>query len=84
MQPGAPASSYRIGGFDEDRAAAYAAKWFSHVDAVQPAEAQRWADAFMAESAAVADLRSNPLMLALMCILYRGRRLPSQRPPSGI
>ena len=36
--------------------------------------------AFISESASVADLRSNPLMLALLCILYRGAgSLPRNR-----
>jgi hypothetical protein len=72
---------YRIGGFDEARTASYVAKWFSQEQEVAPADALRWADAFMAESADVADLRSNPLMLALMCILYRGEgSIPRNRP----
>jgi hypothetical protein len=72
---------YRIGGFDEGRTATYVAKWFSQEEGVQSAEACRWADAFMAESTDVADLRSNPLMLALMCILYRGEgSIPRNRP----
>jgi hypothetical protein len=72
---------YRIGGFDEERASRYAAKWFAQEERVQAAEAARWAEAFIAESAEVADLRSNPLMLALMCILYRGEgSIPGNRP----
>jgi hypothetical protein len=72
---------YRISGFDEERASRYAAKWFAQEDGVQTPEAARWAQAFMAESAEVADLRSNPLMLALMCILYRGEgSIPRNRP----
>ncbi len=35
----------------------------------------------MTESAAVPDLRTNPLMLSLMCIIYRGRQwIPRNRP----
>lgn len=35
----------------------------------------------MAESSAVPDLRKNPLMLALMCIIYRGENwIPRNRP----
>ena len=38
------------------------------------------AEAFLAESANVPDLRANPLLLSLMCILYRGAgSLPSDR-----
>jgi len=72
---------YRLGGFDEARTTSYVIKWFSQEPGVEPADAVRWADAFMAESAEVADLRSNPLMLALMCILYRGEgSIPRNRP----
>ena len=38
------------------------------------------AEAFLAESAKATDLRANPLMLSLMCILYRGAgSLPGDR-----
>ena len=39
------------------------------------------ADAFMRESSTIADLRSNPLLLALLCALYRWEGyLPENRP----
>ena len=67
---------YRLGGFGEDQVAEYAQKWFrKDADARQDD-----ADSFMSESASVRDLRSNPLLLALMCILYRGEgSLPRNR-----
>lgn len=72
---------YRLGGFDEERTASYVAKWFAREEDMLPDDARGWADAFMAESSEVADLRSNPLMLALMCILYRGEgSIPRSRP----
>ena len=38
------------------------------------------ADAFLTESESIRDLRSNPLLLSLMCILYRGEgSLPRDR-----
>lgn len=59
---------YHIEGFDDDQVAEYVQKWFmcdEGSDFVDP-------KAFLEESASVTDLRRNPLMLALMCILYRG------------
>lgn len=69
---------YTIDEFDEHRTRAYAANWFALDD---PGSAEWRADTFMVESEQVADLRSNPLMLSLMCILYQGEgTLPRDRP----
>jgi NACHT domain len=71
---------YRIGGFTDDQVTEYVYKWFSQEDAIGPGEAERSAEAFIGESSANRDLRANPLMLALMCILYRGEgSLPRNR-----
>ena len=73
-------SRYRLGGFTEDQAGEYVRKWFAQEDGVKTGESMRWADSFMNESSSVPDLRTNPLMLALMCILYRGEgSLPHSR-----
>lgn len=64
---------YRLDGFDDERTASYVAKWFARDDGLVPGDGRSWAEAFMAESAQMPDLRSNPLMLALLCILYRAR-----------
>jgi NACHT domain len=67
---------YRLGGFGDSEVAEYARKWFDQDSGAQPDDA----DSFLAESASVRDLRSNPLMLSLMCILYRGEgSLPRNR-----
>ena len=63
---------YRLGGFDGNQIADYVRKWFTQEHELPPAEADRRAAAFLAESERVPDLRMNPLMLALMCLLYRG------------
>jgi hypothetical protein len=71
---------YRIAGFSADQVTDYVRKWFTHDPDVEAGEAERWANAFMGESASVLDLLSNPLVLALMCILYRGEgSLPRNR-----
>jgi hypothetical protein len=69
-------SCYRLGGFGDSEVAEYARKWFSLDSGARPDDA----DTFLAESASVSDLRSNPLLLSLMCILYRGEgSLPRNR-----
>jgi hypothetical protein len=71
---------YRISGFSDDQVSDYVRKWFNREDTIDAAEADRSADAFIEESTNVPDLRANPLMLALMCILYRGEgSLPRDR-----
>ncbi|NUP53302.1 MAG: NACHT domain-containing protein [Catenulispora sp.] len=71
---------HRIDRFDEEQVAEYARKWFASERALTQEQAARDAEAFIAESASVPDLRSNPLMLSLMCVLYRGEGyLPQHR-----
>jgi NACHT domain-containing protein len=71
---------YRLGGFGDDDVAEYAGKWFTTQEGVSAAEAEVKANAFLVESANAEDLRTNPLLLSLMCILYRGAgSLPRDR-----
>ncbi|HUI62031.1 MAG TPA: NACHT domain-containing protein [Steroidobacteraceae bacterium] len=67
---------YYLGGFGEEQVGEYVRKWFA-----QDAEADASdAETFLAESAGIPDIRSNPLILALLCILYRGAgSLPRNR-----
>jgi hypothetical protein len=72
---------YQITGFNDDRVTEYVEKWFAQDEEFTADEASRYAQDFVAESASVPDLRTNPLMLALMCILYRGEgSIPRSRP----
>jgi NACHT domain-containing protein len=74
-------SMIRIAEFDGDRVSEYAAKWFALDKELTPKEQSAKATSFVAESAVVHDLRSNPLLLALMCNLYRGQNyIPRNRP----
>src|SRR5579884_1198856 len=59
----------------------YVKKWFAAMDAEDTSSSrQQWAEAFIEESQFIADLRSNPLMLSLLCSLYRGEGyLPRHR-----
>ncbi len=73
---------YRLTEFSEAAVEDYVERWFQYHAAeyggTTPAELQR---NFMHESRSVADLRSNALLLSLMCILYRGRQyIPRNRP----
>lgn len=73
-------SCYRLGSFSDEQVEEYVRKWFSQEDGAEPGEAQRSADAFLDESASVPVLRANPMLLSLMCILYRGEgSLPRNR-----
>lgn len=76
-------NQYRVlelAGFDDDQVADYVTRWFKQ-DEMLEGDPQKWADSFMTESSVVPDLRANPLLLALMCILYRGERsIPKNRP----
>jgi NACHT domain len=73
-------SCYRLAGFDDPKVLQYVTKWFSYHDSVSVKEARAKAEKFLIESQGASDLRSNPLMLSLMCILYRGAgSLPGDR-----
>jgi hypothetical protein len=69
-------TSYRLGGLRDEDVAEYARKWFALEDATRPNDA----DVFLTESESIPDLRAAPLLLSLMCILYRGEgSLPRNR-----
>jgi len=72
-------SCYELCGFGEDEVSEYARKWFMIQEGVAPAAAEAEATAFLRESVHARDLRANPLLLSLMCILYRGEGLPGDR-----
>ena len=71
---------YQLGGFGDNQVVEYARRWFATQEDISGTEAAAKAEAFLAESANAADLRANPLLLSLMCILYRGKgSLPGDR-----
>ena len=59
---------YELDDFSEDQVLQYTTNWF---DATERSVAER--DAFLRETANVPDVRTNPLMLSLLCALYRAR-----------
>jgi hypothetical protein len=67
---------YRLGGFGHEQVAEYVRKWFTQDAEARPEDVA----AFLDESNSIRDLRSNPLLLSLLCILYRGAgSLPRNR-----
>ncbi|GHO92302.1 hypothetical protein KSF_023500 [Reticulibacter mediterranei] len=73
---------FRLDSFNNEQVNEYVQKWFAAADVgVTQKEQQQKIDAFLEESENLTDLRSNPLMLALMCNIYRGENyLPRNRP----
>ena len=72
---------YTIAPFSDEQVEAYAQKWFDRDEDLLPDQRMQKAEAFLRESALAQDLRSNPLMLALMCNLYRVEGyIPRNRP----
>ncbi len=66
--------------FTEDDIRNYAGKWFSLQVELEPFESAKLASDFYNESAEVPDIRANPLMLSLLCTVYRGSRtIPRSR-----
>lgn len=73
--------TYHISPFDEKQVEDYVDKWFAHESALTLEQQRGKVAAFLEESRIVPDLRSNPLMLALMCNIYRGENyIPTNRP----
>ncbi|HDZ19799.1 hypothetical protein LCGC14_0303940 [marine sediment metagenome] len=67
--------------FDDSQVTAYVGNWFETSTEVPNQELRTSVTRFMEESEIVSDLRKNPLMLALMCNLYRGQGyIPKNRP----
>jgi len=73
--------SYRLADFDDDQVKEYAVKWFRTDETATLDEQAKRAETFLNESQSVPDLRSNPLMLSLMCNIYLGEDfIPTNRP----
>lgn len=69
-----------ISDFDDPRVREYAHKWFELDRSYAQPRRKARAEAFLRESESVRDLRANPLMLALMCAIYkRQNHIPRNR-----
>jgi predicted NACHT family NTPase len=65
----------------EEDVETYAAKWFGLDQSRSAGEVQNFVRGFMLESDGIPDLRRNPLILGLLCSLYRGQGfVPQNRP----
>lgn len=74
-------STHLIDEFSPEEVQEYVEKWFSSQSEYTALQAQAQARDFITQSEAVPDLRANPLMLALMCIIFRGEKfIPRNRP----
>ena len=73
--------TFLIAPFDENQVKEYINKWFENKNVSCRGDPEKNKEAFLKESEIAIDLRSNPLMLALMCNLYRGVGfIPRNRP----
>lgn len=57
---------------DDKAVKEYARKWYSANPGLTGKEMERIATEFLRDSETVSDLRSNPLLLSLMCNIYKG------------
>jgi NACHT domain len=66
--------------FSDEDVVAYVANWFAVDDRLDRRTRETMVRSFLDESKSVRDIRSNALMLGLMCNLYRGvRTIPQNR-----
>jgi len=71
---------FQLQKFSSEDVAYYARSWFAIDERLDPQEKEAIAEAFLEESLSVPDLRSNALMLGLLCNVYRGARtIPQNR-----
>lgn len=72
--------TYLLNPLSQDQIIEYARKWFA-LREDHKSEAERYAKAFIKESRHVNSLMANPLLLALLCTVYRGEGyLPRNQP----
>lgn len=60
--------------FDEHQVAEYVQRWFVLDEATSPAERERLTTSFVQDSEPIPELRSNPLLLSLLCAMYSSDR----------
>jgi hypothetical protein len=73
--------TWKLAPFSAEKVSEYAKKWFETDKDLTAADRAKRARSFVRESEVAPDIRSNPLMLALMCNIYRGEHyIPSNRP----
>ncbi|MGW4209653.1 NACHT domain-containing protein [Lentzea sp. NPDC004789] len=60
--------------FTEELVRTYVGNWFVLDDSTSPAEQKQLAASFMEDSEQIPELRSNPLLLTLLCAMYSSDR----------
>lgn len=73
--------TFRLASFDEEQVKDYTYKYFDLEEHLSKEEKKNTAESFLRESEIAKDLRSNPLMLGLMCSIYRGEKYIPQNKP---
>lgn len=74
-------STFELRPFDSSQVAEYVVRWFRLDTFGDDNEAEILADGFMQQSELASDLRSNALLLSLLCSLYSAvRYIPTNRP----
>lgn len=63
-------SAYRLLGFSQPQIADYVHRWFAVATDLPDPERQRFAESFLAARTQIADIESNPLLLAFTSQLY--------------
>lgn len=72
---------FRLAPFSDKQVREYVTKWFTTDSTLSTNQQKKKVDDFVKESEIVSDLRSNPLILALMCNIYLGENyIPENRP----
>ncbi|AKB74481.1 hypothetical protein MSLAZ_1220 [Methanosarcina lacustris Z-7289] len=70
-----------LASFDNKQVEEYVNKWFSLDPDLTRREKEKKVESFLRESKIVSDIRSNSLMLSLMCSIYREENyIPANRP----
>jgi len=71
---------HELAGYSDEDVRTYVEKWFGLQGAQTDESVVPPIESFLHESDSISDLRSNPLLLALLCIIYRGQGyLPKNR-----
>ncbi|MET9626085.1 NACHT domain-containing protein [Lentzea sp. NPDC006480] len=60
--------------FSDEQVKTYVRRWFVLDEATSPAERKRLTDSFIEDSDQIVELRSNALLLALLCAMYSSDR----------
>ncbi len=73
--------TFQIKDFDDEQVEEYANKFFKLDESISNSEAQTLISKFLHESRSAEDIRQNPLMLGLLCSLYKYEQyIPQNRP----